>query len=170
MGKTLDFLSLILYMKIIILSLSILILCNCQPKKHKYVNKKNEISTVDSIFVEQEILKYKNCLFSEIYHLGIKNSYQKFGYNENNIPKLQDLTYYFYGGEFNPRFMEKDINRDNLIRNWLNDKRYYDIPEIKEGSLDLVRALDFYNSKELEKYLDSLKKNEYERILFEMNN
>ena len=127
----------------------------------------NKISKEDSLFVESELLKYKNCLFSEIYENGLKKTYKRLGYEQKIKPK--DLTYYFYGGDFNPEFMKNDNNRNKLITKWLNDKTYESVPEIVDGSLDLVRALDFYNSEDLKKYLDSLRVIEYERISNNLN-
>jgi hypothetical protein len=152
-------------MKTIIYFLLVFLLCNCQEKKDiSIIDEKinNKISKEDSLFVESELLKYKNCLFSEIYQLGINNTYKKLGYEQKIKPK--DLTYYFYGGDFNPEFMKNDTNRSKLITKWLNDKTYESVPEIVDGSLDIVRALDFYNSEDLKQYLDSLRVIEYERI------
>ena len=155
-------------MKAIIYFLLLFLFCNCQPKKNISIKEEKtvkKISKEDSLFVELELLKYKNCLFSEVYQLGIKNTYKKLGYEQNIEPKVNDLTYYFYGGDYNPEFMKKDINRNKLFEKWLNNKTYESVPEIVDGSLDIVRSLDFYNSEDLKHYLDSLRKIEYERDL-----
>lgn len=154
-------------MKTIICLFSVFLIFNCQAKKDISIKEEKtvkKISKEDSLFIELGLLKYKNCLFSEVYHLGIKSTYKKLGYEQNIVPKVNDLTYYFYGGDFNPEFMSKDVNRNKLLDKWLNDKTYETLPEIVEGSLDIVRALDFYNSEDLKHYLDSLRVIEYERV------
>ncbi len=59
-----------------------------------------------------------------------------------------------------------DKNKEKLIEKWVNTDKYYTLPERvdkehPDGSLDLAKAIDFYNSKDLDVYIDSLRKSYY---------
>lgn len=151
-------------MKYISLILILILTNQCQIVNTKKDSLNRKISAKDSLFVEKELKQYKNCLFSTIYQLGVKKTYSRLGLNEKELSKFKDLTYYYYSGEFNPKFMTDDINREKILNKWLDDKKYQPIKEIVDGSLDIVRALDFYNSEDLKIYLDSLRQLEYKRI------
>ncbi|WP_445721378.1 hypothetical protein [Flavobacterium sp.] len=144
----------------------ILILTNkCQIANKKVFNLNEKITTKDSLLVEEELKQYKNCLFSSLYNLGLQKTYKRLGINNNEISSVKDLTYFYYSGEFNPQFMIDDSNRERMFNRWINDTKYEPIPEIVDGSLDIVRALDFYNSQDLKIFLDSLRQVEYKRII-----
>ena len=144
--------------------------CKCSTKQSNNFNVTNtntEISTKDSLFVEDEVSQYKNCLFSDMYFLSRQKSFKRQGIKERD--SMKDLTYYNYQGNFNPQFMLDDPNRTKMFDKWLKDGRYDVDSEIIGGSLDIVRSLDFYNSNDLKKYIDSLKIVEYKRIIDRQN-
>lgn len=137
----------------------------CQIDNKRVIYSEEKISTKDSLFVEVELMQYKNCLFSSFYYFSMQKTYKKLGIKDNEIPEVSDLTYFYYGGEFNPEFMIDDPNREKMFNKWINNKKYEPVTEIADGSLDIVRALDFYNSEDLNMYLDSLRQMEYKRII-----
>ena len=110
-------------------------------------------------------------MFATLYYKAQKQSYRKKGVNYDSINTFKDLSYYFYGNykSINHTFLQDDPNRDKLYNKWLNDKLYIPLIEkskdLPEGSFDLVRCLDFYNSKEVKKYIDSLRDIEYQRYI-----
>ena len=153
-------------MKSITLLLFVGLVYGCDIKKEPKKEPQFAIPKKDSLFVEEELRQYKNCLFTEVYYRGLKRTYDRLGIDDKEFKKVEklDLTYYFYSGEFNPAFMLDDKNRDKMFEKWLNDTKYGDVDEIVKGSFDIVRALDFYNSEDLKIYLDSLRIVEYKRI------
>ncbi|WP_447636573.1 hypothetical protein [Flavobacterium microcysteis] len=153
-------------MKSITLILFVVLAYSCHIKKEQKKDSGFPIPKKDSLFVEEELRQYKNCLFTEVYYRGLKRTYDRLGIDNKEFKKVEklDLTYYFYSGEFNSAFMLDDKNRDKMFEKWLNDTKYGDVDEIVKGSFDMVRALDFYNSEDIKVYLDSLRIVEYKRI------
>jgi len=153
-------------MKSITLILFVVLAYSCHIKKEQKKDSGFSIPKKDSLFVEEELRQYKNCLFSSFYYFGLKRTYERLGMDKEEFKKRAalDLTYYYYSGEFNPAFMLDDKNRDKMFEKWLNDTKYGDVDEIVKGSFDMVRALDFYNSEDVKVYLDSLRIVEYKRI------
>ena len=163
-------------MKIITILLLIIISQSCESNKFKSEDRKetekNYLSKEDSIRLEKDILNYKNILFSYLYNDSKKQTYKKKGLLVCDT--LKDLTHLYNSNTIDLRWVGEDKNRDKLLQTWLAKEEYYvhisDPPEIPDGSLDLTRALDFYNSKELNVFIDSLRRSEYKKILKEINN
>jgi len=83
--------------------------------------------------------------------------------------EITDLTTYYYvnNSEIDLHLIYEDSNRIKLISKWVNYKEYIPFvhpPDHPDGSLDMVKALDFYNSKDLKKYIDSIRKVELQKI------
>jgi hypothetical protein len=121
-----------------------------------------DLSKSDSAWVEYEILRYKNTIFYEMFTKSKIKTYEA-----NNLPypdeKLTDLIYYYNSG-FNPEWMINKKGRDKLIEKWLSKNGYDPKEHSIEGSSDMARALDFYNSDDLSIYMDSLRHSEYLRM------
>lgn len=149
--------------RIISISLFCFLMQNCKDIRISESQTDRNLTLEDSVYVERELLAFKNILFSELY-----NRSKTITQNKKNIScndSLNDLSYYFYS--FYPGWMMEDRNREKLLEKWLKYERYIPIaqpPDHPEGSLDLARALDFYNSDDLTKFLDSLRILEYKRI------
>jgi hypothetical protein len=143
-----------------------LLLCSCSSKTMS--KKESLLSKKDSIEVEESMNGIKNITFNECYYKSKLNTYKRLGVNDSNEcfsslnKKVKDLTgYYYMNNSFiNPKWIFDDKNRDKLLNKWINDKKYIPFvnpPDFPDGSIDMVRALDFYNSKDMAVYIDSLR-------------
>lgn len=142
--------------------LKLLILCTliCCDKE------KNSISKDDLNKIELLLSKHKRFAFVDFYEKSIKKDEKKF--NLKKCDSLFDMTstqlYHEYClkvdfySEDHPTYEDK--NYDALISKWLNKKYPVymppDDPNIKT-TFAFKRALDFYESDDLEKYIDSLR-------------
>ncbi|KGO91084.1 hypothetical protein [Flavobacterium subsaxonicum] len=145
---------------IIVSILLFLILQACSKSESNSLIEKYALSIEDSIQIEKELLNYKKCLFSEVYNRSREANYKRMHLEMDTV---KDLTYYFHS-TFNIRWFYEDKNRSKLLKNWLDKEVYIPIampPDHPDGSLDLARAIDFYESEELQKYIDSLRISEY---------
>ena len=135
--------------------------------KNKIEMNNQEISSDDEFEKSQK--KKKNWSFSECYTQSKYNTYKRLGidikdscFTKSNVA---DLTGYFYinNSDIDLHLIFEDSNRIKLVEKWVNDINYIpkpiNPPDFPDGSLDLVRALDFYNSEDLKKYIDSLRNN-----------
>lgn len=97
--------------------------------------------------LENELLKLKNQAFCDCYYKATES--EKIAYNDGSsyvqIINLKDE--YIYGNQ----------NYRNMINQWLQ-KEYKSFDP--KNNLYLMKCLDFYNSKELEKFIDSVRQNE----------
>ena len=137
-----------------------LILQSCRKSESNSLVEKYALSIEDSIQIEKELLNYKKCLFSEVYNRSREANYKRMHLEMDTV---KDITYYFHSS-FNKLWLNEDKNRSRLLKKWLDKEVYIPIakpPDHPNGSLDLARAIDFYESEELQKYIDSLRVNEY---------
>jgi len=157
-------------MKVLIVILLIVVNQSCDSNK---INKNREVSNFlitkdDSLYVEESLLHYKNVLFSRLYNTSKEETYKK--KQLEFYDTLPDITYYYYNLQ-NLRWYPND-NLNKLLRKWLDKNEFYISkvypPEHPDGSLDLARALAFYNSDDLKNHLDSLRQVEYKRIIEEV--
>ena len=150
---------------LVICSLLIILGCNKQ-KSEKQISKRQ-------IQIEENLIALKNWCFIECYSESQKLTYKRIGINTKDScfssKQINDLTKYYYvnnsGIDLNIIF--KDSNRVRLIEKWVNKEGYVPFvnpPDFPQGSLDMVKALDFYNSEDLKKYIDSIRKIELKKI------
>lgn len=161
-------------MKILFAIIFTVLIQNCKYekiRKHKNAVTKNSLLTKeDSLYVEESLLHYKNVVFSRLYNQSKEETYTK---KQMKIcDTLPDITYYYYNLQNLRWYPNSDL--DKLLRKWLDKPEFYIFqaypPEHPEGSLDLARALAFYNSDDLKSHLDSLRQVEYKRIMKEVYN
>ena len=148
-----------------IVSAFLILSCNVNNKtKKEDINTQHLLTTSDSLEIEEDLFNYKNVLFSHLHQESKKETYAK--KNMQILDTLPDMTYFYYNN-WNLMWVP-DKNKEKLIQKWLDKKEFFlekDFHlEIPSGSLDLARALAFYNSEDLEKFLDSIRKTEYQRI------
>ncbi len=139
--------------------------CTANQKAKKDIQKtQNVITRNDSLEIEEQLLNYKNVLFSQLYQESKKATYKK--KNLQILDTLPDMTYFYYNN-WN-LFWTIDDNKNKLFHKWLDNDEFFlekDFHlEIPSGSLDLARALAFYNSEDMEKFLDSIRATEYRRV------
>ncbi len=120
------------------------------------------VTKVDSANIENTLLANRNVIFFELYEKS-----KMFTYKRKHMiicDTLKDRSF-----EMNDDFdlhLTGDKNKEKLIEKWVNTDKYYILPERvdkehPDGSLDLAKAIDFYNSKDLDVYIDSLRKSYY---------
>jgi hypothetical protein len=154
MEKTIYFIALIIFFS-----------CNSREQ-----NIYSNISKKDSIRIEKKLLALKNWSFKECYSKSEMETYKKKGKIFNDtICRINDLTEYYCtnNSDIDLTYIFEDNNRKNLISKWVNKKEYIPYvnpPDFPDGSLNMVRALDFYNSLDLKKYIDSVRTIELNKI------
>jgi hypothetical protein len=128
--------------------------------------KKQIISDKDKEHIEILLSKYKRYAFVDLYEKSILQSEKK--YNLKKCDSIFDISStelhheYCLFMDFHSKEHQGyiDENYNAMIKKWLNkDYSPYmplDNPEIKTN-MEFKRALDFYDSIELKKYLDSLR-------------
>ena len=130
------------------------------------------IPTKDKEKIELLLSKYKKHAFLDLYRKSIKQAEKK--YKLQKCDSLFDVTemglyidyslpkYYFTKEK--PNY--SDYNYDKMIKKWLNKNyppdRPLDNPNIKTIR-EFKRAFDFYESKDLQQYIDSLQQSFYKR-------
>jgi hypothetical protein len=129
-------------------------------------SNRKTISNEDRNKIETLLSKHRRYAFTNLYEKSISKDEKK--YNIKKCDSIFDLTSNelyneycinidFYS-EANQRYENK--NYDALIAKWLSkDYSSYmpvDNPNLKT-SMSLKRALDFYESNDLKKYIDSLR-------------
>jgi len=120
-------------MKIIYLLLaSVFASCSAQTRNEK---------------LEAELVKIKNQAFCDCYYEVTKNELVKYKDGTTYVQVIDLKEEYIFGNE----------NYRKLIDNWMKkDYKSYE----PSNNLYLMKCLDFYNSKELEKFVDSIRQNE----------
>ena len=97
--------------------------------------------------LEKELVKIKNQAFCDCYYEVTKNELVKYKDGSTYVQVIDLKEEYIFGNE----------NYRKMIDNWVKkDYKSYD----PNNNLYLMKCLDFYNSKELEKFVDSIRKNE----------
>lgn len=152
--------------RLIIISIIILFISNCSA------NKNDSINFEDKRKIEILLSKYKRYAFLDLYGRSIKQDHKK--YNIKRCDSLFDVSSMelqneyclfvdFYSAQHQSYI---DENYNIMIKKWL-DKDYspympLDNPNIKTV-MEYKRALDFYESKNLKDYIDSLRNVYYEK-------
>jgi len=132
-------------MKRILIILSILFSISCNGSQPKSGN--NKILSNDTL--ENELLKLKNQAFCDCYNQALKNAGAKITHQDgSNYIQISDLVLKY----------ANDIHLRSIIDKW-NKKKYtsYSV----DNKLYLMRCLDFYNSNDLELYIDSVRRVEF---------
>ena len=154
------------------ISLFVLLVCCCCKTKEKNKNLTEEEVEI----IETTLLNVKNVCFDELLYESKQTTYKRMGIKDstliNEYKIIKNLTRFHYTQKEFINLLEfsNDKNRKILIDRWLNKKEYIPIvnpPDYPDGSLDLVRALDFYNSDDMKKYLDSIRQIEYKKLISE---
>jgi len=129
------------------------------------------ISERDSLNLEKTLIEIKNYNFQECYRVSENATYERIGVNKNDTSckKVNDLsTYYFTSiSKLDLNFVMNDRNREKLVQKWVNKKEYnpyVNPPDFPDGSLNMIRALDFYNSKDMSVYIDSIRQSEIRNL------
>ena len=159
-------------MKKIIVFFGIFIL-SCNYHSNKSVKNNDE---KDSLFLELErdMLYLKNLTY--ISYLGrleistLKNYHIDFKtdscYIKTNIKDVSSM-HYVQSGNISLRYLFEDQNREKLLKKWL-EKEFELIPleggEKIKHSYDFYKALEFYNSEDLKKYIDSVRSVEMKKM------
>jgi hypothetical protein len=157
----------------ILITLCFFLLISCSKVT---VQKESTLNYQDSIELEESMLGIKNITFNECFYKSRINTYKRLKLDENDecykkvLLELKDLTGYHYMNNtyIDPKWIYRDENREKLLSKWINKKEYIPFvnpPDFPDGSLDMVRALDFYNSKDMKLYIDSLKQVRVKELL-----
>ncbi len=97
--------------------------------------------------LETELLKVKNQAFCDCYYEATKNEPTQYKDGSTYVQIINLKEEYIFGNE----------HYRKMISDWLKkDYKSYD----PKNNLYLMKCLDFYNSKELEKFIDSIRKKE----------
>lgn len=126
--------------RLLLISLSFFVL-SCNEAKQR--QEKSKIEPTDSL--EVELLKLKNQAFCDCYYKALNSVHAEI------VPP--DGSTYIQISEL-VRIYCNDNNLQNIIRKW-NNKKY--LSYSGNDKLYLMRCLDFYNSKDLELYIDSVR-------------
>ncbi|TRX35409.1 hypothetical protein [Flavobacterium restrictum] len=120
-------------MKIVYILLAICLTnCSAQTKDNK---------------LEGELVKIKNQAFCDCYYEATKNESVKYKDGSNYVQIINLNEEYIFGNE----------NYRKMIDNWVKKEyKSYD----SNNNLYLMKCLDFYNSKELKKFIDSVRQQE----------
>lgn len=152
--------------RLIIISTIILFICNCS------INKNDLINSGDKEKIDLLLSKYKRYAFLDLYRKSIKQEEKK--YNIKKCDSLFDISSMelqneyclfvdFYSSQ-HPSYIDENYNK--MIKKWLTkDYSPYmplDNPNIKTV-MEYKRALDFYESRDLKNYIDSLRNVYYEK-------
>lgn len=128
--------------------LLILLGCSYEPTQNNKINK--ELNVKDSL--NSELIMLKNQAFCDCYNRSIKKTgAQIVPHDGSSYLQLSDLVVEY---TFDPIL-------DKLIEKWVN-KKYTSY--CKDNELYLMRCLDFYNSKELNTYIDSVRQVEIKKL------
>lgn len=127
---------------------------------NKNVKLTKSLSNKDSLQIENSLKALKNWCFNECYFMAEAETYKRMGRNSDCIFKMPNLTNYYYvnNSGINLSLLFEDFNRVKLIAKWVSKKEYLPFifpPDHPDGSINIVRALDFYNSEDLKNYIDS---------------
>ncbi len=152
--------------KIIYSILFMVLLGSCVPRQPREIS----VSKEDSLELERSLLALKNWSFNECYSLSMIETYKRLKVDINDSCRVNNLTGYYYinNTEIDLYWIFEDKNRQKLINKWVNKEGYTPFvnpPDFPDGSLDMVRALDFYNSEDLKIYIDSVRHAEYKKLL-----
>ena len=122
---------------------SCVIFINCiNSTSNQYYNSKHTYA-LDSLDIE--LLMLKNQAFCNCYNEALKGAEAKlFPADGSNYIQISELATKY----------SNDPELDKLIKSW-NKKDYFSYSN--DNKLYLMRCLDFYNSKELENYIDSIR-------------
>ena len=134
--------------------------------KRNTVKKDPEKLSHDTL--EKSLQALKDWSFSECYTQSEYNTYKRLGIDIQDSCFIKshaaDLTGYYYvnSSDIDLHWVFEDSNRIKLVSKWVNKAEYtprpINPPDFPDGSLNMVRALDFYNSDDLKKYIDSVRK------------
>lgn len=97
--------------------------------------------------LEGELIKIKNQAFCNCYNKATENEPVKYKDGSTYVQVIDLKEEYIFGNK----------NYRKLIDNWV--KKHYKSYDL-DDNLYLMKCLDFYNSKELEKFVDSIRQNE----------
>ena len=125
------------YKRILFVVLSV-ILCTCSTKRNSYKHLHDD-------FLEEQLLMLKNQAFCNCVNQAMKKS------GATLAP--QDASNYLQLFELDVKYFF-DPNLERIVNIW-NQKEYISYDSEKE--LYFMRCLDFYNSKELANYIDSVR-------------
>ncbi len=143
------------FMKNIILIISLNLFLNC-----------NSVKTNDYLQIEKLLNKYKRYAMLDLYEKSTKNkiSFNKLTNNRHYIDytRIELIHEYcliidFYSKN-HPTY--SDSNYDNLIKKWMSKEYTYNSSVDDTLAIPIMeqkRALDFYESEDLKKYIDSLR-------------
>lgn len=116
----------------------------CKTQNLSYTNAQIDQPLLDSL--EFELQKLKNQAFCDCFNQALINANAKITVPDgSNYIQISDLDINY----FNNSYLKE------LIKDW-NKKEYISYNE--ENKLYLMRCLDFYNSEDLELYIDSIRK------------
>lgn len=150
----------ILYLILVIISLF-----GCNSKQ---LRSNSSISKEDSTKLEEALRVLKKWNFVECYSLSETNTYKRMGIDlSSRRVKNLSLYYYINNTSIDLHYVFEDQNRKRLVEKWVNKEGYIPFvnpPDFPDGSLDMVRALDFYNSEDMRVYIDSVRQVELKRI------
>lgn len=97
--------------------------------------------------LENELIKIKNQAFCDCYYEATKNEPITYKDGSTYVQMIELKGEYIFGNE----------NYRKMIDDWVKKEyKSYD----PNHNLYLMKCLDFYNSKELEKFIDSVRQNE----------
>jgi hypothetical protein len=131
---------------------------NCSTK----INPKKETNTIN-----MDLLCLKNHLFIIYLEKLEFDTNSKYGINKNDScylkTHIQDVSTHQYINisRYNLNYINEDENSKKLIKKWIA-KDDFDLIPIEDGdkikhSFNYFKALEFYNSKDLNNYIDSVR-------------
>jgi hypothetical protein len=132
-----------MYQYIIVVLLIIVIIACSIITQHSLINHNSKLQINDSL--ENELLLLKNQAFCNCYFGALKE--------ENAHVNPLDGTSYLQLSDLAVKYTN-DVNLRRIINVWIN-KEY--ISYLDSNKLYIMRCLDFYNSKDLEQFIDSVR-------------
>lgn len=145
--------------------------CSYSSKKNFENNDKKDSLNLE---LERDLLYLKNLTYISYLRrleiITLKNYHIDFKTDSCFIKtKILDASsmHYYQSGNVSLNYLFEDQNRERLIKKWL-EKEFELIPleggdKIKH-SYDYYKALEFYNSEDLKKYIDSVRNVEMKKM------
>ncbi len=148
----------------------VLLFFSCNTK----INKNDTVSIIKNnghTANDKDLLYLKNHLFIIYLNRLEFDSNLKYGISKKDScysrMHIQDVSTHQYlnTSRYNLDYIYEDKNSKNLINKWLS-KKDFDLIPVEDGdrikhSFNYYKALEFYNSDDLRKYIDSVRSIEY---------
>lgn len=152
---------------IIVITCLCLSLQNCGGEKvrsKRPFNGKYLITPEDSAIIERTLLDNKNIMFTELYERSKQQTYNRKGIAICDT--FPDRSYYYVYHRYDLR-LTGNSKKEKLYNKWLQEEAFFidrTSHEYPDGSLDFARSLEFYNSKDLVFFIDSLRQDYYKDL------